>query len=48
MLSNLKTIPLPSVDGLVGSKNIRMSDTIRVTNITNPFGDGDHIKYINM
>ena len=33
---------------IVGSKNIRMSDTIRVTNITNPFGDGDHIKYINM
>ena len=32
MLSNLKTIPLPSVDGLVGSKNISMTPIMIIRN----------------
>lgn len=33
---------------IVGSKNIYLSDDIRIKHIKNPFGDGEPIKYINM
>ena len=33
---------------IVGSKNVHLSDNIRIKKIQNPFGDGEHIKYINM
>tara|TARA_Y100000992_G_scaffold302695_1_gene278508 strand:- start:604 stop:2730 length:2127 start_codon:yes stop_codon:yes gene_type:complete len=33
---------------IVGSKNVHLADNIRIKKIKNPFGDGEHIKYINM